>query len=137
MAITFEKAFGLHPTALSVRAHRAEILASNLANSDTPGYKARDIDFEAILRQQAGTYENKNPPLPMAATNEHHLPPLKTDGAVDDLLYRIPEAPALDGNTVETDEEQARFAENSLAYEASLRFINGRIKGLMTAITGQ
>ncbi|TAN48974.1 MAG: flagellar basal body rod protein FlgB [Methylococcaceae bacterium] len=132
MSNMIDKAFGIHPLALSLRSQRAEVLASNLANDETPGYKARDMDFEAVLRRSMGESQG----LELKATHARHIgrPGVNTD---PELLYRIPAQPALDGNTVETDEEQAKFTENALAYEASLRFINGRISGLMTAIKGQ
>lgn len=132
MAINFDKAFGLHPLALSLRAQRADLLASNLANVDTPGYKARDIDFESLLRQRLGTAEG----VSLQTTNANHLGSMGANGLAQPL-YRVPSAPSLDGNTVEGDEEQAAFADNSVAYQASLRFINGRVSGLMTAIKGQ
>lgn len=127
-----DKAFGIHPLALSLRSQRAEVLASNLANDETPGYKARDMDFEAVLRRSMGESQG----LALKATHARHISRLGVNENAD-LLYRIPSQPALDGNTVETDEEQAKFTENALAYQASLRFINGRISGLMTAIKGQ
>lgn len=132
MTINFDKAFGVHPLALSLRAQRAEVLAANFANNETPDYKARDLDFASVLRQSLGTAEG----VQLKATNARHLGSAGPGGA-GELLYRIPSQPALDGNTVETDEEQVKFTENALAYEASLRFINGRVKGLMTALTGQ
>lgn len=132
MAINFDKAFGIHPMALSLHARRADILASNLANAETPNYKARDIDFESVLQERLGTSQK----LQMNATNALHIGTNGPKGSAE-LLYRNPSAPSLDGNTVETNEEQAKFAENSLAYESSLRFVNGRITTLMTAIKGQ
>lgn len=132
MAINFDKAFGPHPLALSLRAQRAELLASNLANADTPGYKARDIDFESVLRQSLGTAEG----VSLKTTDARHLGNAGVNGAAEPL-YRTPSAPSLDGNTVETHEEQAAFADNSVAYEASLRFVNGKISGLMSAIRGE
>lgn len=131
MAISFDKAFGVHPLALALRSQRAEVLASNLANAETPGYKARDMDFQSVLRQSMGTAEG----VKLQATNARHIGGAGPGST--ELLYRTPSQPSLDGNTVETEEEQAAFTENAIAYEASLRFINGRVKGLMTALTGQ
>lgn len=133
MAINLDKAFGIHPLALSLRAQRAEVLASNLANADTPNYKARDMDFESVLRQSMGTSEG----VSLNTTNALHLArPGGANGAAE-MLYRVPSEPSLDGNTVETMEEQSAFADNAVSYEASLRFLNGRISSLMTAIKGQ
>ncbi|BBL70652.1 flagellar basal body rod protein FlgB [Methylogaea oryzae] len=132
MAINFDKAFGVHPLALSLREQRTSLLAANLANADTPGYKARDIDFESVLRQKLGTSEG----VSLQATNARHLGDAAARG-VAEPLYRVPSEPSLDGNTVEGEDEQVAFADNAVAYQASLRFINGKIGGLLTAIKGQ
>jgi flagellar basal-body rod protein FlgB len=104
------------------------VLAANLANVDTPGYKARDFDFAAVL---SGTTTAPG----VTRTHARHL----GAGAATNppLGYRNPYQPARDGNTVEADMEFARFAENSIAYQASLMFVNGKISGLRTAITGR
>lgn len=122
--------FGIHEEALRLRARRSEVLASNLANADTPGYKARDFDFEAMLRKEM------QPPVRLASTHSGHI---KTDQAVvasTQMGYRIPQQPSLDGNTVEVEREQTEFSANAMRYQASLRFLDGRIKGLMLAIKG-
>ena len=122
--------FGSHGAAISLWSQRNEVLASNIANADTPNYKARDIDFKSVL---AGTAESA---LTVATTNTRHL---SLDGAFatdQSLLYRVPHQPSLDGNTVESDVEQAEFAKNALRYQASLRFINGRVSSLRAAIAG-
>ena len=134
MAIDFSRAFGIHEQALRLRARRSEILAANLANADTPGYKARDIDFKSVLSQAR---DNQKLDVRMKVTHTGHI---KTDaGAVSssELLYRIPPQPSLDGNTTEPEVEQAEFATNALQYQASFRFLNGRIKGLLSAIKGE
>ncbi|GAB4353708.1 MAG: flagellar basal body rod protein FlgB [Methylohalobius crimeensis] len=130
MSISFDNALGLHPQALQLRARRMEVLASNMANADTPGYKARDFDIERLLR------ETNASPAPLRVTHAKHITP-DTGAVMENLRYRIPHQPALDGNTVEEHIEQAKFAENTLRYQASLRFINGRISGLMTALKGE
>ncbi|HPQ24845.1 MAG: flagellar basal body rod protein FlgB [Gammaproteobacteria bacterium] len=122
--------FGIHEEALRLRARRSEVLASNLANADTPGYKARDFDFEAMLRKEM------QPPVRLASTHSGHI---KTDRSVvasTQMGYRIPQQPSLDGNTVEVEREQTEFSANAMRYQASLRFLDGRIKGLMLAIKG-
>ncbi|HOP15783.1 MAG: flagellar basal body rod protein FlgB [Chromatiaceae bacterium] len=122
--------FGIHEEALRLRARRSEVLASNLANADTPGYKARDFDFEAMLRKEM------QPPVRLASTHSGHI---KTDQSVvasTQMGYRIPQQPSLDGNTVEVEREQTEFSANAMRYQASLRFLDGRIKGLMLAIKG-
>ncbi|BCX88650.1 flagellar basal-body rod protein FlgB [Methylomarinovum tepidoasis] len=130
MKISFANALGLHPQALQLRARRTEVLASNLANSDTPHYKARDFDVDRLLRGPDA------PKLPLQKTSPDHLS-LDDEDARFRLLYRVPQQAALDGNTVEEHIEQAKFAENALRYQASLRFVNGKFSGLMTAIRGE
>jgi flagellar basal-body rod protein FlgB len=133
MAINLDSALGIYPQALLLRSRRAELLAGNLANADTPHYKARDIDFRAALAaaQDAGTDARA-----LVRTQANHL---DTDGAGlpgGEMMYRIPTQPSLDGNTVDTQVEYAEFAQNAMRYQASLTFLTGRIKTLMTAIRG-
>ena len=131
MAINFDKALGLHPQALALRERRSEVLASNLANADTPGYKAQDMDFQAILKQQSGLNTNNLEP----PRSGHILPDqYQLNGK---LMYRTPQQASLDGNTVESHIEHAKYAENAVQYQASLRFVNGRFAGLMSAIKGE
>jgi len=122
--------FGIHEEALRLRARRSEVLASNLANADTPGYKARDFDFQAMLRN-----EMQNP-VRLAATRPGHIHNDQGIVASTQMAYRVPQQSSLDGNTVETEREQTAFSANAMRYEASLRFLDGRIKGLLTAIKG-
>lgn len=131
MAISIDKAFGAHERALLLKAQRSEVLAANLANADTPNYKARDIDFKAALDQVQST---QHPPL--KTTHEKHI---GASGSFlsSELLYRVPEQPSLDGNTVDARVEQAKFTENALQYQASLTFLGGRIQGLRNAIRGE
>ncbi|WP_043765670.1 flagellar basal body rod protein FlgB [Algiphilus aromaticivorans] len=105
--------FGIHANALSLQSQRLEMIAGNLANADTPGYRARDIDFKAALEAAAAGQQR----------------PAET-------VYRTVDA-ALDGNSVDASKEQAAFADAALRYEAALRFIDGRASSMMTAITGQ
>lgn len=119
---------GVHESALLFRARRMEVIAANLANADTPQYQARDIQFADVLnRTQADARMRITDPRHIDAT-----PPAGAGG----LKYRIPHQPALDGNTVETDLELARYAENAVSYQASLLFANGRISSLRTALAG-
>jgi len=138
MAISFDKALGIHQQALQLRVDRAEVLANNLANADTPGYKARDLDFQAILGQQiAGQGQGQS--LAMQTTNGKHLPLSSEAGmlASDALMYRTPSQPSIDGNTVDSQEELAEFMKNAMDYQASFRFLNGRFKGMLSAIKGE
>ncbi len=118
---------------LRFRAQRNEVLASNIANADTPGYKARDLAFSAALRDAEGA----GPAL--SGSNRLHLDTGRAPERLttqDALKYRVPMQPALDGNTVETDVEQAQFAENALMYRATLAFIDSQIRTIKFAIKG-
>ncbi len=134
MKIGIDNALGVHPQALLLRAQRTEVLARNIANADTPGYKARDIDFHAVLKTQTA---RGNQTASMARTNDAHLNDAAAAPAETRMQYRLPMMPSLDGNTVEAQVEQAEFAQNSMQYMASLRLLNGKLKGLMTAIKGE
>jgi flagellar basal-body rod protein FlgB len=125
------RALDFQSTALLLRSERGRVLAGNLANADTPNYKARDFDFSQALAQATG----RAPVAAPARTHEAHLPAVGA-AAAPPLLYRTPLQSSLDGNTVEMDVERAGFADNTLRYEANLRFLNGQIRALMTAITG-
>lgn len=131
-AINFTNALGIHDNAMQLRAQRAEVLANNLANADTPGFKARDFDFKAIL--EAETHSNTS--FGMSATHSAHLS--STSGFADDeLKYRNPLQPSIDGNTVDAQTEQALFARNSMDYNASFEFLSGKFKGMRNAIRGE
>ncbi|HEY7883839.1 MAG TPA: flagellar basal body rod protein FlgB [Cellvibrionaceae bacterium] len=132
MTFSFDQALGIHETAFKVRARRAEVLANNLANADTPGFKARDLDFKAMLsRTSSGNLE-------MARTARGHMSP---GGASDvntaELAYRTPHQMSVDGNTVEDQVEHAEFMKNALAYQAGFTLLNSRFKGLNKALSGQ
>lgn len=134
MGFSLDQAFGIYPKAMILHEKRAEILANNLANQDTPGYKARDIDFRAALSSAKKGTDSANS-SEIFRSHQNHLP-LSNAYALQHLKYRMPHTPSLDGNTVDGQVEQAEFAENSMRYLASLRFLNGNIEGLMTAIRG-
>ena len=133
MAFNLDSYLGVHPDALKLQSKRTEVIANNLANSDTPGYKARDIDFRAAMAS-AGSADAT---VKLATTNASHLSIDPNTEASANLKYRTPLAPSLDGNTVDAQQEQAAFADNSVRYQATLTFLSARFKGLMTAITGQ
>ena len=133
MAISLDKAFGIHETALRMRGQRTEILAANMANADTPNYKARDLDFDAALKHASGGLE----PINMTATHKGHIKGMSGGGVPAEYIkYRIPQQPSLDGHTVESHIEQAEFTKNAVEYQASLQFLDGKIKTLKKAITG-
>ena len=131
MAISFDKAFGVHQYTLSVRAKRAEVLSSNIANADTPGFKARDINFSQALQ---GAQSQQG--FGLTTTSEKHFA-LQMD-APGATQYRNPLQPDTgDGNTVDVQQERSDFMRNSLEYQASLEFMNGRISGLLKALKGE
>ncbi len=132
MSIEFDKAFGIHEEAVALRAYRSTVLASNLANSDTPHYKARDFDFRNVL---AGVVDDRNAAT-MTGTHARHLATGGAGMADVTLLYRVPHQDSMDGNTVDAHIEQSHFMNNALRYQASLRFLDGKIKGLLKAIRG-
>jgi flagellar basal-body rod protein FlgB len=127
----FDNIFGIHQQALLLRGQRVGVLAANLANLDTPNYKARDFDFYATL---SGV---EDAPLPLRVTQSAHLALGPSGDTGVDLKYRNPYQASLDGNTVEGPVEQANFAENSVRYQASLAFVNQTIASLSLAISGQ
>ena len=128
MAINFNNALGIHEQALQFKVKRSEVLANNLINADTPNFKARDIDFQTVLKgQQAGAR--------LQATHSRHIAPSSL-AFEPQLLYRNPLQPSLDGNTVDEQVEMTRFAKNTMDFQASFQFLNGRFKGLKNAIRG-
>ncbi|SEP03350.1 flagellar basal body rod protein FlgB [Aquisalimonas asiatica] len=135
MAISFDNAVGPHAAALKLRGERHQLLSENIANADTPNYKARDMDFRTALQQAENGQANSGGV--MQTTHAQHIPSPNGDGTSADALYRVPNSPSLDGNTVESQVEQAQFAENTVKYRASLDFLGGRISNLVGAIRGE
>ena len=136
MPLNLDQYVSVHATALDVRARRGELIAKNLANADTPGYRARDIDFRQAMARAAG--ETTASGVHLSTTQAGHIGGAASADATTspDLKYRTPLAPALDGNTVDTQLEQAAFAENAVRYQATLTFLNNKFRGLLTAIMG-
>ena len=125
--------------ALQLRADRQKVLAGNIANADTPGFKSRDFNFAREL-QQATERGVADPSrlAPVAAQTRHlALAGSAAPGTDPKLQYRLPEQASIDGNTVELDRERANFADNSVRYEATLRFINGGVRTMLSAIRGE
>jgi flagellar basal-body rod protein FlgB len=129
MTISIESALGIHDDALRLRERRTELLAANLANADTPGFKARDLDFQSML---AGQLQS----APLAATDARHIRQPEVP-AMAQLMYRVPAQSSLDGNTVDPHLEKAAFAENSVRYQATLMLLGSKVSGLMTALRGE
>lgn len=124
--------FGVHAQALALRSKRTGVLAANIANADTPNYKARDVDFKDIIAKQANTA-----PVSISRSDRGHLALPSNITTTAALKYRVPHQPSLDGNTVETDLEQGRFADNAVRYQASLTFINGKTQSMLKALKGE
>jgi len=134
MAIGFEKALGVHEQALALRAKRTELLANNLANADTPNFKARDFDFTSELKAASSIQGSGS----MTLTNAGHMTGVENAlSGESSLLYRVPTQPSLDGNTVDLELERAQFSENTVHYQASLQFIERRFKSLLSAFRGE
>ncbi|MBS8231392.1 flagellar basal body rod protein FlgB [Marinobacter salarius] len=132
MAISLDKALGIHQHALEGRVKRAEVLANNLANADTPGYKARDVDFQAMMQKAQDSMSG----FGMTRTHESHMD-TSSMGADSELLYRVPHQPSVDGNTVDAQQEQTRFMRNAMDYQASFQFLDGKVSGIKKALSGQ
>lgn len=130
MAISFDKAFGLHQQALLVRDRRAQLLSENIANADTPGYKAKDLDFQQALsnaQSRQSTSINK--------THSRHFN-ITLDVSQEER-YRIPDQPDTgDGNSVDMHRERNAMMQNAIEYQTSLQFLNSRISGLQKALKG-
>jgi flagellar basal-body rod protein FlgB len=110
--------FGLHGTALTLRSQRLSLLASNIANAATPGYRARDIDFGRALELASQGHDSSR-------------------AAQESVAYRVPVTPSVDGNTVELSTEQTLFAENAVQYRTTLSFLEGRINTVRRALKGE
>ena len=122
--------------ALKLRTRRQEILANNLANSDTPGFKARDIDFAKTLEDELTGKTRNSSSITLVTTHQAHIA-IKPSQEDPSLLYRIPSQPSMDGNTVDGDLELSQFTKNSVFTEAALTFLGGTIRSRLSAITGQ
>lgn len=133
MVISLDNALGVHTQALTLYSQRSSVLAANLANADTPNFKARDIDFKGILRRAATKTSN---PAAMKATQPGHIG-TSSSALAAERFYRQPDQPSLDGNTVEVQKEQAAFADNAMRYMATLRFVTGKVQGMMLALRGE
>jgi flagellar basal-body rod protein FlgB len=134
MSSKIDEMFQLHQTALNLRAARQELLASNIANADTPNYKARDIDFASALQ---GALTGGGAKLQVAATSAAHLSGTSGESLMGaPVQYRTPVQPSADGNTVDMDVERAQFADNALRYEASVRFVSDKAKAVLAALQG-
>ena len=140
MLANLTSSLDFHSNALVLRAERQRVIASNIANADTPGYAGRDINFKEALTAANGAAPASS--MPRQATgsgNPRHIPLQASTTSLDAtaLRYTTQSQPAMDGNSVDMDRERANFVDNSVRYEATLRFINGQSKTLLSAIQGQ
>ncbi len=133
MVQVLDNYFGVHEQALRVRATRAQLLAQNIANADTPHYQARDIDFSAAL---ASANQELNP-AHLRVTDAAHIAAPDQERFGADILFRTPHAAALDGNSVDSEFEKSEFLRNAVEYQASLKFLDGKIRTLLSAIRGE
>ncbi len=134
MAISFDKALGIHDDAMLFRASRAEVIANNIANADTPNFLARDIDFKSVLD---GAMDDNMPRLKMEQTQSGHASGFLDPNMAAEMMYRIPSQASVDGNTVEVQEEMARYTENALDFQTSFTFVDKKFKGLSKALKGE
>lgn len=132
MSINFDTALGIHADALRIRSQRAELLASNIANADTPNYKARDIDFQSAMKMAVSGQSTS-----IETTHSNHINVASNQFASPAVQYRSIFQDSLDGNTVDEQIEQAQFMQNSVQYQATLNFLGGKFSGLLTAIKGE
>lgn len=130
MALNIDKLFAGHARALGIANQRLQLLAANVANADTPHYKARDIDFKGAMQEASQRR------VQLKGTHPKHLAVGGSPNRAE-ALYRVPDQPSLDGNTVDTQRESSAVAETAVRYQATLTFLNHRIQGLRLAITGR
>ena len=136
MSMSFEKALGSAERALIYRSQRAEILSNNIANADTPNFKARDLDFSTVLASE--TKETPATPFSLKTTNVKHITEKESAGDIYEgaLLYSTPAQPAIDQNTVDQQVEVAKYTENGIRFDAAFTRLNGAFKGLLKALRG-
>ncbi len=130
MAISLDRLVGFHHKALQVRTERMEVIAGNLANADTPGYKAQDINFQQVMKQAKSSRDHN-----LMRTHDNHIKgSMRASG---ELQYRIPHQPDTgDGNSVDVQIERNAFLDNGMRYQAGMEFLNGKIKGMKKALKG-
>jgi len=129
--------FAPRMAALGLRAQRSETLASNVANADTPGYKARDFDFASALQSALGRSAIASPSVTLTRTAPMHLAAANHRPMVAQLQYRIPAQSSVDGNTVDLDTELGQFSDNAVRYQADLTFLSNQIRTMQQAISNQ
>ncbi|WP_292995989.1 flagellar basal body rod protein FlgB [Nitrosomonas sp.] len=128
-----DKELNFHHQALSLRAARQELLSGNVANADTPNFKAKDIDFASVLHEKLSLTTNLNK-VSLNTTSPMHINSAAQGAFGDNILYRVPLQPSADGNTVDMDMERTRFADNAIKYDASITFITNEFRNLTMAM---
>ncbi len=135
MSINFGRALGIHEQALGFRAQRAEVLANNIANADTPNYKARDLNFAKVLAEQGS--QGPRGPVNLKLTDTRHIAAEGVSSGDASLEYRNPLHASIDQNTVDMQLEQSNYAENAVHFQASFTLLNSKFKGLVSALRGE
>ena len=130
--MNLKKLLGMRAQAAQLSSYRGEVLDNNIANSETPNYKARDVDFKSILKQSSGVSQAN-----LSVCNKAHIGAASQAKHANELLYRVPSQPSLDGNTVDMDREKAEFSNNAMSYQVSMTFLGGKVKGIMSALRGE
>jgi len=120
--------------ALNLRAQRQEILSANIANADTPGFQARDIDFASQLQKVMEQGRASGSGISLSLTSARHIPAQNVQAPDLDLLFRVPDQPSVDGNTVDMDRERTNFADNSVRYQTDLTVLGAQVKGMMSVL---
>ena len=128
-----DKGLNYHHQALSLRAARQELLSSNVANADTPHFKAKDIHFANVLQERLAQ-TSVTGRTGLSTTSPMHIANQKLGQIGDDLLYRVPLQPSVDGNTVDMDSERTRFADNAIKYDASITFVSNELRNITLAM---
>lgn len=135
MNTKLDEAFRFQQHALNILSRRQDVLAANIANADTPGYLARDIDFSQQLKSVMASPAAGKSSVSLSLTADRHIAAKSTNFNDDSLLYRIPDQPSADGNSVDMDRERVNFADNALKYQSSLTFLGADIKKMMTVLS--
>ncbi|TDN59445.1 flagellar basal body rod protein FlgB [Scandinavium goeteborgense] len=135
MVNKLDDAFRFQQQALSLLTRRQDVLASNIANADTPGYLARDLDFSQQLKSAMDNTAMAKSPVSLSLTSNRHIEGQAMPFDDPQLLYRVPDQPSADGNTVDMDRERVNFADNAVKYQSGLTFLGADIKKMMTVLS--
>lgn len=133
MSMDFDKILGVHEKALNVQAKRLQLLAGNLANADTPNFKARDIDFRAAMADANAALSSQS----MQRTDKGHYAGATVSTGGASPMYRNPLQSSLDGNTVDVQTERGEFAQAAFRYQAALQFVDSKLRGIVAALKGE